>query len=190
MKGKTYTLAVGYDDGNVVCGNVKVPTRTLTSDQYLNAVVGSYTRPGLRLLIKSDYSIIEFQILISVGQRVTLKWAALYEGSYTADTLPAYQPKDKRVEMLNCGVPLAPHNILDNSDFIHPVNQRGKTDYTANGYTIDRWRDTSNATTMVTEEGLELRNNSTDSDAYWCQRIPAKALTSGKAYTMAVNIED
>lgn len=190
MKGKTYTLAVGYDDGNVVCGNVKVPTRTLTSDQYLNAVVGSYTRPGLRLLIKSDYSLIEFQILISVGQRVTLKWAALYEGSYTADTLPAYQPKDKRVEMLNCGVPLAPHNILDNSDFIHPVNQRGETRYTANGHTIDRWRDTSNAKTMVTEEGLDLQNNSTDSDAYWRQRIPANALTSGKAYTMAVNIED
>ena len=189
MKGKTYTLAVGYDDGNVACGNVAVPTRTLTSDQYLNAVIASDTRPGMRLLIKSDYSLIEFQILISVGQTITLKWAALYEGSYTADTLPAYQPKGKHVEMLNCGVPLAPHNILDNSDFINPVNQRGETSYTANGYTIDRWRDTNNATTMVTEKGLTLRNNSTSSDAYWCQRIPANALTSGKAYTMAVNIE-
>lgn len=33
-------------------------------------------------------------------------WAALYEGSYTADTLPPYVPKDKNVEMVNCCVPL------------------------------------------------------------------------------------
>ena len=30
-------------------------------------------------------------------------------------------------------------NLLDNSDFTNPVNQRGQTDYTSNGYTIDRW---------------------------------------------------
>ena len=32
-----------------------------------------------------------------------------------------------------------PRNLLDNSDFTNPVNQRGQTDYTSNGYTIDRW---------------------------------------------------
>lgn len=31
-------------------------------------------------------------------------------------------------------------NLLDNSDFTNPVNQRGETSYTAEGYTIDRWR--------------------------------------------------
>ena len=30
-------------------------------------------------------------------------------------------------------------NLLDNSDFRNPVNQRGQSSYTANGYTIDRW---------------------------------------------------
>jgi len=30
-------------------------------------------------------------------------------------------------------------NLLDNSDFRQPVNQRGQGTYTANGYTIDRW---------------------------------------------------
>lgn len=34
---------------------------------------------------------------------------------------------------------LQPRNLLDNSDFRNPVNQRGQTDYTSNGYTIDRW---------------------------------------------------
>ena len=82
----------------------------------------------------------------------------------------------------------AAHNLLDNSDFTNPVNQRGQTSYTSNGHTIDRWRDTSNSTTIITQSGLTLQNNSTSSNAYWRQRIPANALTNGKTYTMAINI--
>ena len=78
----------------------------------------------------------------SEGGSSVLKWAALYEGTYTVDTLPTYTPKGKRVEMLNCGVSLAPHNLLDNSDFRNPVNSRGKNTYSDGGneYTIDRWK--------------------------------------------------
>lgn len=35
---------------------------------------------------------------------------------------------------------IQPKNLLDNSDFRNPVNQRGQTSYTGAGYTIDRWR--------------------------------------------------
>ena len=34
---------------------------------------------------------------------------------------------------------LTGHNLLDNWYFADPVNQRGNTEYTALGYTIDRW---------------------------------------------------
>lgn len=34
----------------------------------------------------------------------------------------------------------APRNLLDNSDFRNPVNQRGTLSYTQSGYTIDRWK--------------------------------------------------
>ena len=40
---------------------------------------------------------------------------------------------------------IQPRNLLDNSDFRNPVNQRGKTSYTAEGYTIDRWYGRANA---------------------------------------------
>ena len=102
MKGKTYTLAVGYNGGNVACGNVAVPTGTLTEDKYLSAVSTSETIPGLRFVIASTYSSIDFQILISAGQTVTVEWAALYEGSYDASTLPAYQPKGYATELAEC----------------------------------------------------------------------------------------
>lgn len=31
-------------------------------------------------------------------------------------------------------------NLLDNSDFTNPVNQRNKTEFDINGYCIDRWQ--------------------------------------------------
>ena len=34
----------------------------------------------------------------------------------------------------------AAHNLLDNSDFANPVNQRGKTSYSNGEYAIDRWK--------------------------------------------------
>ena len=46
----------------------------------------------------------------------------------------------------------APRNLLDNSDFRNPVNQRGQTSYTLNawgGYCIDRWRAGEQALTLT-----------------------------------------
>lgn len=34
----------------------------------------------------------------------------------------------------------AAHNLLDNSWFVNPVNQRGQTSYSSQGYSIDRWK--------------------------------------------------
>ncbi len=47
-----------------------------------------------------------------------------------------------------------PRNLLDNSNFLNPVNQRGQTNYTGSGYTIDRWRIYSAATVSVAAAGL------------------------------------
>lgn len=51
------------------------------------------------------------------------------------------------------------HNLLDNSDFTNPVNQRGQTKYTAAGYSIDRWFlsiDTATSSVAVENAGLKL----------------------------------
>lgn len=54
----------------------------------------------------------------------------------------------------------APRNLLDNSDFRNPVNQRGSTTYTKSawgGYTIDRWAAyASNCTVTILEDGVNL----------------------------------
>lgn len=48
---------------------------------------------------------------------------------------------------------IQPRNLLDNSDFTNPVNQRGKTSYTGDNYTIDRWYG------RVNMQSVEVRND-------------------------------
>ena len=71
---------------------------------------------------------------------------------------------------------LQPRNLLDNSDFKNPVNQRGQTDYTSNGYTIDRWEVYSGAV------GVSSLGYITTSGQMY-QKI---AIPTDKVYTFAI----
>ena len=59
---------------------------------------------------------------------------------------------------------LQPRNLLDNSDFLHPVNQRGVTSKTNNGYFIDRWviysADEAKRVTSIDSNGLTTAGGS------------------------------
>lgn len=124
----------------------------------------------------------------STHSAVTIQKVALYEGAYTIDTLPGYISNTKHVEMLNCNVPLAPHNLLDNSDFTNPVNQRGQTTYTGSCWTIDRWRTWNNdATITLTSEGI--KGDGTDASVLY-QGIELHKIKLGTSYTVAVGYSD
>lgn len=71
---------------------------------------------------------------------------------------------------------IQPRNLLDNSDFRNPVNQRGHTDYTSNGYTIDRWELYSGAV------GVSSLGYITTSGQMY-QKI---AIPTDKVYTFAI----
>ena len=83
---------------------------------------------------------------------------------------------------------LQPRNLLDNSDFRNPVNQRGftGTNQTTESYGIDRWLMSVNTDGRITlkDGGLELVN------ANLFQRIESKRLDSDKPYTMALSFAD
>lgn len=74
----------------------------------LNAVAGSGSEAinGVHLYVANDYLDIggyyEFRIVTDVNTTCTVKWAALYEGEYTAETLPPYVPKPYMVELAEC----------------------------------------------------------------------------------------
>ena len=79
---------------------------------------------------------------------------------------------------LKNGVPA--HNLLDNSDFRNPVNQRGITSQIGGGYGLDRWRADGSGTISVESTGISLTNLS------FRQPVPLKAGT----YTLAFHLSD
>ena len=56
----------------------------------------------------------------------------------------------------------APRNLLDNSDFTNPVNQRGKTIYNGAGVSIDRWKafHTDTIHEVITGQGVKASGSS------------------------------
>ena len=75
----------------------------------------------------------------------------------------------------------SPHNLLDNSDFRNPVNQRGKDVYAYAGiymYTIDRWAIYSEGAVVTVEDGYISKTKT-------LSQIIA-GLDKNKTYTAAV----
>lgn len=84
---------------------------------------------------------------------------------------------------------IQPRNLLDNSDFRDPVNQRGATSYSGIWvYGIDRWRtwlDASNSATLSVVDG-----GITPYPGMVIQRIQSKYIDSSKTYTLAAMTGD
>lgn len=93
--GKIYTFAYKKTDGTVkaltnVCGD---GTRTPSA----------YTEDGIRFGIGANMGECdEMANNFLVGASVDLEWCAVYEGEYTAETLPEYQPKGYAAELAEC----------------------------------------------------------------------------------------
>ena len=83
-------------------------------------------------------------------------------------------------------------NLLINSDFRRPVNQRGKTNYESSIttwssiYTVDRWFIQHGNTVTVNPNSLTLTNVSTEGTGTFVQRFE-NALPVGD-YTVSVNV--
>ena len=82
-------------------------------------------------------------------------------------------------------------NLLDNSDFTNPVNQRGLTTYpiggSANRYTIDRWATINANTTLdVTDDGITMTNLTSDGAGYLRQVLEHSERYTNKTLTLVV----
>lgn len=81
----------------------------------------------------------------------------------------------------------APRNLLDNSDFRNPVNQRGLTLYNGStGYTIDRWIKDGKTIVEISDGCIIVTAN----DNGFSHTMPSDVLSrlSGKPITMAVKL--
>lgn len=112
--------------------------------------------------------------------------------SYVDSGVPAQGPKGDpgavTPEQLNAAVrKAAPRNLLDNSDFRNPVNQRGQTSYELGswgGYTIDRWfAGPPGCAINLESDGLVLSGD-------LVQAISSDVISAhnGKTMTFAINV--
>lgn len=86
-------------------------------------------------------------------------------------------------------------NLLDNSNFANPINQRGKTVYESGfGMTIDRWylghsaaSSGGKASLTIYKGGISIRNTTGEAQsyAYIQTRVAKEEVVNGKAYTFA-----
>ena len=79
-------------------------------------------------------------------------------------------------------------NILHNWDFRNPVNQRGQTSYTSNGYSIDRWCLSGCSLAINAGVGITLTGSGAYGNAF--ESVENYAEYKGKTVTFAVSILD
>lgn len=79
-----------------------------------------------------------------------------------------------------------PYNLLDNSDFVHPVAQAGVNGaHGTTGYAVDRWNRTSGATVSLVSNGLKVVSDKSNWVAGIQQKIEAKRFAD--TMTLAVH---
>lgn len=88
----------------------------------------------------------------------------------------------------NLGIKASARNLLDNSDFTNPVNQRNITNVSvasSTKYFIDRWLIYGNGASFNISSKKMIITNDGSATCGLLQRISAEALTVGKTYTLA-----
>lgn len=117
--GAQFTLAYGENGMELPSGAVIVQKAFLSNKTYTIGVklnggaIYTFTFNGVTA-VRFDESPITFVVTVTDADGIitnmhikpmvncTIEWAALYEGSYTADTLPPYVPKGYAAELAEC----------------------------------------------------------------------------------------
>lgn len=98
VPGKTYTMACELQDGTI-----HVASGSTTDGKGTNFYLNTENTISLRIAANYNSTGIDhFAFCHHTGMESKLKWLALYEGAYTIDTLPKYQPKGYAAELTEC----------------------------------------------------------------------------------------
>lgn len=100
MYDKVYTVALCTNGGNITIASGLVTSDAVSSE---TTVTSATVANGVTLrLTKVKAGVASVRLDITDGNSVALRWIALYEGQYTADTLPPYMPKGYETELREC----------------------------------------------------------------------------------------
>lgn len=102
MRGKKFTFAVCKLDGTIHVCSGECSAADVTSNTRQFYALGSDGLFSIDVFKNAAEQNFEVRINVAASSNVSFRWAALYEGEYTAETLPAYQPKGYAAELLEC----------------------------------------------------------------------------------------
>ena len=94
LMGKTVTIALKDRSGNI-----RIASGVVTSTEMCVVVYGDDFTFGISLFPSSKQL---FRLIVNAGHTASIQWVAVYEGEYTAETLPEYQPKGYGAELAEC----------------------------------------------------------------------------------------
>ena len=100
LKGKTVTAAVCLSDGSIYCDSGTIPTVAPTEQTVFATAAFGNCYFVIDMLANAET--VRFLFTVPDGESITLKWAALYEGEYTTETVPKYMPKGYAAELAEC----------------------------------------------------------------------------------------
>lgn len=100
LLGKDITIACEDKNGTVYFATGTVPVSKPSS----NTVVCSIDIDNAKFRLYITSAGTYYVQVYTPYTELSLKWAALYDGAYTADTLPKYQPKGYAAELIACNV--------------------------------------------------------------------------------------
>ena len=147
-----------------VAGNVTIP---MPSSEDVGAVADPKTKAGGQFL-QWDASAEAWVAATPTGSVTTVNGVGVTAGTTNI-----------RLTAKDIG-PYHARNLLDNSDFRNPVNQRGANRLTAVGYFIDRWTTEESNTSLSLGDGYLTIGN-----GHITQRVPEERIDVNKSYTIA-----
>ena len=212
VKGLQLTASVLTAEGEVYTTSGKVPYQLPASNTQVCTVQTSFG--SLQISVVSSLNVIYLSIVVNNGNTANIVAAKLELGSvqtlthqengqWVLNEIPNYAEQYTICSQYSpitgefVGSQHSNPNLLDNWYFVgggsqqgggqFPINQRGETEYTASGYTIDRWRKSTGTQSILVldEQGLTVTPTST-ANAFLRQPVENKNDYVGKTLTYSV----
>jgi hypothetical protein len=188
IAGKLCTLSIFMSDGTLIYGSAIYPTYgnvsiqniigetdKLAIAQFKYNIHHNY-QPSILIEKNSNYMASFIAIKLELGSVQTLAHKD-ENGNWVLNDPPNY---DLQYALCNQYSPITGEfvgsqhsnpNLLDNWYFADPINQRGQTEYTASGYTIDRWRLWSGVESVTLHNGYITLTALDNANGYYRQTL-------------------
>lgn len=166
-------------------------------------IVFQYRKDASTQVESGDFVVIRGTEASGAAADPALSQQDILSGSATADQMPLYRVTvtgaaiSSPVALFNvagtlAGAAAVPRNLLDNSNFENPINQRrsATNSYRGLGYSIDRWIVPSDTAALTIGSGFVLIQSDSTNAEMFTQRLEPGTLKQGEKYTAVIWLND